>query len=148
QGTRLRAESLAVRIGGMNIAEMSRMKIANMRQFFDELPMSDHEASLCRQVLPQIMARLQYLSIVGLGYLTLERPLRTVSGGEAQRVALTSTLGSSLVNMLYVLDEPSAGLHPSDIRRLADAIVELKQRGNTVILVEHEETMIRLADRA
>ncbi|MEX1041007.1 MAG: excinuclease ABC subunit UvrA [Pirellulaceae bacterium] len=148
QGTRLRAESLAVRVGGLNIAEMSRMKIANMRQFFDELPLSDHEASLCRQVLPQILARLQYLSIVGLGYLTLERPLRTVSGGEAQRVALTSTLGSSLVNMLYVLDEPSAGLHPSDIRRLADAIVELKQRGNTVILVEHEETMIRLADRA
>lgn len=147
QGTRLRPEALAVRVGGKNIAEISAMKIVDALQHFRDLKQSEYEATLSRQVLPQVLARLQYLEIVGLGYLALDRSLRTLSGGEAQRITLTSTLGSSLVNMLYVLDEPTAGLHPSDITRLTEAIVDLRNRGNTVVVVEHEETLIRQADQ-
>lgn len=147
QGTRLRPEALAVRVGGKNIAEISSMKIVDAVAHFRDLNMSDYERALCRQVMPQVLARLEYLCIVGLGYLALDRSLRTLSGGEAQRVTLTSTLGSSLVNMLYVLDEPTAGLHPSDITRLNEAIVDLRNRGNTVVVVEHEETLIRAADQ-
>ncbi|MBI1246952.1 excinuclease ABC subunit A [bacterium] len=146
-GTRLRPEALAVRVGGKNIAEISSMKIVDALAHFQNLELSDYESALCRQVMPQVLARLQYLCIVGLGYLALDRSLRTLSGGEAQRVTLTSTLGSSLVNMLYVLDEPTAGLHPSDITRLNEAIVDLRDRGNTVVVVEHEETLIRAADQ-
>ena len=98
-------------------------------------------------MLEQAQARLGYLVDVGLGYLTLDRTLRTLSGGEAQRVALTGALGSSLVNMLYVLDEPSVGLHPRDVDRLIGAIRALRDRGNTVVVVEHEEAMIRAADQ-
>ena len=98
-------------------------------------------------MLDQAQARLRYLVEVGLGYLTLDRTLRTLSGGEAQRVALTSALGSSLVNMLYVLDEPSVGLHPRDVDRLTGAIRSLRDRGNSVVVVEHEESMIRAADQ-
>ena len=94
-------------------------------------------------MLEQVQARLRYLCDVGLGYLTLDRTIRTLSGGEAQRVALTATLGSSLVNMLYVLDEPSVGLHPCDVERLTDAILRLRDRGNTVVVTEHEATLIR-----
>lgn len=146
-GTRLRPEALAVRVGGKNIAEISSMKIVDALAHFHALELSDYQSALCRQVMPQVLARLQYLCIVGLGYLALDRSLRTLSGGEAQRVTLTSTLGSSLVNMLYVLDEPTAGLHPSDIARLNEAIVDLRNRGNTVVVVEHEETLIRAADQ-
>lgn len=147
QGTRLRPEALAVRVGGKNIAEISSMKIVDAVAHFRQIKLSDYESALCRQVMPQVLARLEYLCIVGLGYLALDRSLRTLSGGEAQRVTLTSTLGSSLVNMLYVLDEPTAGLHPSDITRLNEAIVDLRNRGNTVVVVEHEETLIRTADQ-
>ena len=98
-------------------------------------------------MLEQVQARLGYLEAVGLGYLTLDRTLRTLSGGEARRVALTSALGSSLVNMLYVLDEPSIGLHPRDIHQLLGAIEQLRDRGNTVVVVEHEEAIIRAADQ-
>lgn len=98
-------------------------------------------------MIEQVRARLAYLEAVGLGYLTLDRMLRTLSGGEARRVALTSALGSSLVNMLYVLDEPSIGLHPRDIRQLLDAVEKLRDRGNTVVVVEHEEAIIRAADQ-
>ncbi|GAA4419805.1 excinuclease ABC subunit UvrA [Bremerella cremea] len=146
-GTRLRPEALAVRVGGKNIAEISSMKIVDALAHFHALELTDYQSALCRQVMPQVLARLQYLCIVGLGYLALDRSLRTLSGGEAQRVTLTSTLGSSLVNMLYVLDEPTAGLHPSDISRLNKAIVDLRNRGNTVVVVEHEETLIRAADQ-
>jgi len=146
-GTRLRSESLAVRVGSKNIAEVSAMKIVDVLQHFQTLNLSEYEHALCRQVLPQVIARLQYLCVVGLGYLALDRSLRTLSGGEAQRVTLTSTLGSSLVNMLYVLDEPTAGLHPSDVARLNEAILDLRNRGNTVVVVEHEESLIRSADQ-
>jgi excinuclease ABC subunit A len=147
-GTRLRPESLATRIGGKNIAEVSAIKIADALEFFRTLPLSDWQRQVGRMMLEQVQARLGYLDAVGLGYLTLDRTLRTLSGGEVRRVALTAALGSSLVNMLYVLDEPSIGLHPRDIRRLIGAIQGLRDRGNTVVVVEHEEAIIRAADQA
>src|SRR5947207_10677542 len=98
-------------------------------------------------MLEPVHARPGFLDSIGLGYLTLDRSLRTLSGGEAQRVSLTTALGSSLVNMLYVLDEPSVGLHPADVDRLVRAVVSLRDRGNTVCVVEHEESMIRAADQ-
>jgi excinuclease ABC subunit A len=146
-GTRLRREALASRIGGKNIAEISGMKIQDAFQFFGDLDLPANERQVGRIMLDQAQARLKYLVDVGLGYLTLDRMLRTLSGGEAQRVALTSALGSSLVNMLYVLDEPSVGLHPRDIDRLIGAILSLRDRGNSVVVVEHEEAVIRAADQ-
>jgi len=146
-GSRLRPEALATRIGGRNIAEISTMKIQDALAFFRALELPDWQRKIGRVMLDQSQARLKYLVDVGLGYLTLDRTLRTLSGGEAQRVALTSALGSSLVNMLYVLDEPSVGLHPRDVDRLTGAILSLRDRGNSVIVVEHEESMIRAADQ-
>ena len=146
-GTRLREESLATQIGGKNIAQICAMKISDCLAFFRRLALSDWERSVGRTMLEQVQSRLGFLDAVGLGYLTLDRTLRTTSGGEAQRVALTTALGSSLVNMLYVLDEPSVGLHPTDVDRLKTAILALRDRGNTVCVVEHEESLIRAADQ-
>ncbi len=122
------------------------MKIADALEFLRSLELDDWQRQVSRVMLEQAQSRLKYLVEVGLGYLTLDRTLRTLSGGEAQRVALTSALGSSLVNMLYVLDEPSVGLHPRDVDRLTAAIRSLRDRGNSVVVVEHEESMIRAAD--
>ncbi len=146
-GARLRPEALASRVGGKNIAEISGMKIQDALRFFRELVVPEWQRRIGRIMLDQAQARLKYLVDVGLGYLTLDRTLRTLSGGEAQRVALTGALGSSLVNMLYVLDEPSVGLHPRDVDRLIGAISDLRNRGNSVVVVEHEEAMIRAADQ-
>jgi excinuclease ABC subunit A len=146
-GSRLKDDALCVRVGGRNIAEISRLKVADAAAFFRALDLNDEERAVARMMWDQVQARLRFLEQVGLGYLTLDRTLRTLSGGEAQRVALTSALGSNLVNMLYVLDEPSVGLHPHDVDQLKEAIVRLKKRGNTVVLVEHEEAMIRAADQ-
>lgn len=146
-GARLRREALATRIGGKNIAEISNMRIQDALTFLHGLDLSVWERHVGRIMLDQAQARLKYLIDVGLGYLTLDRMLRTLSGGEAQRVALTGALGSSLVNMLYVLDEPSVGLHPRDVDRLIGAIRSLRDRGNSVVVVEHEEAMIRAADQ-
>ncbi|HJT31295.1 MAG TPA: excinuclease ABC subunit UvrA [Pirellulales bacterium] len=146
-GARLRPEALATRVGGKNIAELSNLKVREAAEFFRSLELPDWQRAVGRMMLDQVRARLGYLQAVGLDYLTLDRPLRTLSGGEAQRVALTSALGSSLVNMLYVLDEPSIGLHPHDTGRLLTAIEGLRDRGNTVVVVEHEEAMIRAADQ-
>ncbi len=146
-GARLRSEALAARVGGKNLAELSALKIDEALRFFAELTLTPWQQEVARMMLGQVRARLGYLQAVGLGYLTLDRTLRTLSGGEVRRVALTSALGSSLVNMLYVLDEPSIGLHPRDIHRLISAIVSLRDRGNTVVVVEHEEAMIRAADQ-
>jgi excinuclease ABC subunit A len=146
-GSRLRPEALATRLGGLNIAEISALKIRDAVRFFRELSLSDWERTVGRMMLDQVQTRIGYLDAVGLGYLTLDRTLRTLSGGEAQRVALTSALGSSLVNMLYVLDEPSIGLHPADMDRLVAAVLSLRDRGNSVLVVEHEETMLRAADQ-
>ena len=145
-GTRLRSESLATRIGGRNIAEVEQLKIRESLSFWQSLELPTWERQVGRMMLDQIVARLTFLNEVGLGYLTLDRTLKTLSGGEAQRVALTSALGSSLVNMLYVLDEPSVGLHPSDVERLVVAVKSLRDRGNSVIVIEHEEAMLRAAD--
>ena len=121
-GDRLRPTALAVELGGQNLGQVSRMEIRVARRFLQGLQLSAWQRQVARVMLEQIDARLGYLEAVGLEYLTLDRTLRTLSGGEAQRVALTSALGSSLVNMLYVLDEPSVGLHPQDVGRLLDAI--------------------------
>ena len=127
------------------------MQIGAAAEFFRQLrgnedqsplPLSDHERRVGRMMLEQVQNRLNYLESVGLGYLTLDRTIRTLSGGEARRVGLTSALGSSLVNMLYVLDEPSIGLHPCDVGALVQSIEKLRDRANTVVVVEHEEAMI------
>lgn len=146
-GKRLKPEALAYSVGGKSIAEVLSMQADQTNEFFHALQLEPREAKIAAEPLTQISDRIGYLQDVGLGYLQLDRTLRTLSGGETQRVALTSALGSSLVNMLYVLDEPTAGLHPADVQRLSHAIVGLRDRGNTVIVVEHDETMIRLADR-
>jgi len=145
-GKRLKPEALAVRVGGLNMAEILAMKVCQAAEFFRSLQLSEWEYQVGRMMLEQVQARLEYLETVGLGYLTLDRTLRTLSGGEARRVALSSALSSSLVNMLYVLDEPSIGLHPRDISRLVEALHRLRDRGNTVVVVEHEEAIIRAAD--
>jgi len=146
-GRRLRSEALATKVGGKSIADICQLKIEQSLAFFQSLQLTDWDRTVGRMMLEQVESRLGYLCEVGLGYLTLDRTLRTLSGGEAQRVAMTSALGSSLVNMLYVLDEPSVGLHPRDVDRLTDSIAGLRDRGNTVVVTEHEETLLRRADQ-
>lgn len=145
-GARLKPESLAVRVGGKHLGELMTMQIGSAFEFIRGLSLSDHQRVIGRMMLEQVLTRLKFLQSIGLDYLTLDRPLKTLSGGEMQRVALTSALGSSLVNMLYVLDEPSVGLHPRDTQRLFDAVKQLRDRGNSVVVVEHEETFLRGAD--
>ena len=145
-GRRLRPEALAVRVAGRGIDQWTGLRVAQMRSLIESLVLEPWEASVAKQSLSQVRSRLEYLETVGLGHLALDRPLRTLSGGEAQRVALTTTLGASLVNMLYVLDEPSVGLHPRDIEPLVAAIQRLRDRGNTVVVVEHEEALLKAAD--
>jgi len=145
-GQRLKPEALAYRIGGKNMAELAAMQAGDARDFFANVELNPRDAAIAKEPLRQVLDRLSYLNRVGLSYLQIDRTLRTLSGGETQRVTLTSALGSALVNMLYVLDEPTAGLHPYDVERLREAIDGLRLRGNTVIIVEHEESMIRGAD--
>jgi excinuclease ABC subunit A len=146
-GKRLNDEALAWRVDGLNIAEFSQLTIDETTSRLANLPLTNHEQQVVRTALPQIVSRLKFLQEVGLGYLSLDRTMRTLSGGEAQRAMLTSVLGSSLVNMLYILDEPSVGLHPRDVGRLVAAIRRLAARGNSVVVVEHEEELIRAADQ-
>lgn len=145
-GQRFRAEVLAITLGEKSIADLGSMTIRDARSFIEALQLPEWKAQIARTPLAQIGARLSYLAQVGLDYLTLDRSMRTLSGGEAQRTALTSALGSSLVNVLYVFDEPTIGLHPVDTGRLISAIAALRDRGNTVVVVEHEEDFIRAAD--
>lgn len=145
-GARLNQSALAVRIGGQNIAEISRLKIREAISWFKQLELTPWQYSVGRLLLDQVVNRLAYLEQVGVGHLSLERPLRTLSGGEAQRVSLTSALGSNLVGMLYVLDEPCVGLHPADVPQLVGTIGELRNRGNTVAVIEHEAAVLRAAD--
>jgi excinuclease ABC subunit A len=145
-GARLNKSALAVRIGGQNIAEISRLKIREAISWFRQLELTPWQYSVGRLLLEQVVNRLTYLDQVGVGHLSLERPLRTLSGGEAQRVSLTSALGSNLVGMLYVLDEPCVGLHPADVPQLVGTIGELRNRGNTVAVIEHEAAVLRSAD--
>ncbi len=145
-GARLRPEALAIRIAGKNFADFCALKIREALAFLNDLQLPAWREQVAKALVSDVRSRLEYLRDVGLGYVTIDRPLRTLSGGEAQRIALTSTLGSSLVDMLYVLDEPSVGLHPADVAPLAAAIERLQQRGNTVVVVEHEEAIIRRAN--
>ncbi len=146
-GKRYNEAALAYRIGDQTIADALSMTAGEAAQFFADPPLEKRERSIAEEPLRQVCDRLGYLAAVGLEYLQLDRPLRTLSGGETQRVALTSALGGSLVNMLYVLDEPTAGLHARDVQRLVDAVKKLRDRGNTVIVVEHNQTMIEASDR-
>ena len=140
------ADGLTALVGGLNIGEVTELTTADALEHFRQLALSEFEEQVAGRVLEEIRKRLQYLVEVGLDYLTLDRTLRTLSGGEGQRVALTSALGSSLVHMLYVLDEPSIGLHQRDNERLLKTLTYLRDLGNTVIVVEHDEDAIRRAD--
>jgi excinuclease ABC subunit A len=145
-GSRLRREALAVRIAGRNIADVVRFPIRAAGQFFETLQLSEREVSIARRVLKEIRERLGFLIQVGLEYLTLDRAAATLSGGEGQRIRLATQIGSSLVGVLYILDEPSIGLHQRDNRRLLDTLERLRDLGNTVLVVEHDEETIRAAD--
>jgi len=146
-GTRLKKGSLATCVANRNIAQICELQITQCREWIAKVIREEEKNQVAKRVLLEIDSRLRYLESVGLGYLSLDRPLRTLSAGEAQRVALTTALGSNLVNMLYVLDEPSIGLHPHDVDPLVQAIVNLRDRSNTVLVVEHEPSVIRAADR-
>ena len=145
-GTRLKKESTWVKIQGMSICDLVEMPIVNLKQWFDKLQLTENEQQIAKRLLIEINNRLQFLLDVGLGYLTLNRPSNTLSGGESQRINLTTSLGSSLVGSLYILDEPSIGLHSRDTNRLIHVLRQLQQLGNTVIVVEHDEEIMRAAD--
>lgn len=145
-GSRLRREALYVRVGGKNIAELVSMPVAELTLFFRDLVLDEHDTRTASRILTEIRNRLQYLEEVGLGYLTLDRLSSTLSGGESQRINLSTSLGSNLTGSLYILDEPSIGLHPRDTNRLIGVLRQLRDLGNTVIVVEHEEEVIRAAD--
>ena len=145
-GARLRREALSVRVGGKTIAELSALPIRRLTRFVARLDLSASTAARTDSVLRELKARLGYLEEVGLGYLTLDRQARTLSGGEAQRIHLASALGSALTDTLYALDEPTVGLHPRDGRRLLGVLRHLTKMGNTVVLVEHDPTIIQGAD--
>lgn len=147
KGARLRTEALAVQLGKYNIRDFSIMQISDFIKILNDLELSPWQAQVGKDAFQQVHNRLSFLIQVGLGYLTLDRPVRTLSEGEQRRVCLTSVLGSSLVDVLYVLDEPSIGLHPHDTKRLLDSIIRLRDRGNTVVVVEHEESILKAADR-
>lgn len=146
QGKRLKKLSLVHRFGDLDIATVAQMRIDHLTEFFDGVQLSDVEAELAARLLEQIGNRIEYLCDVGLGYLTLDRPLKDLSTGEAQRVTLTAALGSQLVNMLYVLDEPTSGLHRLDVNQMIHAIEKLRDRGNSVIVVEHEPALLDVAN--
>ncbi len=143
-GTRLRPEARAVRLGGRDITEVASMTVADALHYLDTLPDADNP--IARRALVPVRSRLDYLARIGLDYLTLDRQARTLSAGEARRVALTSALGSGLVNTLYVLDEPSIGLHPRDVGRLIEVVRGLVDAGNSLVVVEHDEDIVRAAD--
>ncbi len=145
-GTRLKKESLAVTVGDMNIADLTNLSIKKAKKFFDNLTLTEREMMIAQQLLKEIKARLEFLNNVGLDYLTLSRAAGTLSGGEAQRIRLATQIGSGLVGVLYILDEPSIGLHQRDNSKLLDALKRLRDLGNSLIVVEHDEETMREAD--
>ena len=147
-GSRLKKEALHFRIGGKNIAEVSAMSIAEFADWMEHIEehLSDKERKIAQEILKEIRERLRFLMDVGLGYLSLDRASRSLSGGESQRIRLATQIGSKLVNVLYILDEPSIGLHQRDNRKLIRSLEELRDAGNSVIVVEHDEDMMRAAD--
>lgn len=147
EGKKLRQESLAVRIAGKNIHDITTLSISNAKQFFENLNLEGNQKLIAQEVLKEIINRLNFLINVGLHYLTLNRKAPTLSGGESQRIRLASQIGSSLVGVMYILDEPSIGLHQRDNRRLINMLQHLRDLGNTILVVEHDEEMIRTADQ-
>ena len=145
-GLRLKKEALSVRFQGINIAEFSRMSVERALAFLKKMHLTEREHIVASRILKEINDRLSFLAKVGIGYLTLDRPSLTLSGGESQRVRLATQIGSSLTGVLYVLDEPSIGLHPRDCKKLLESLSAIKNAGNTIIVVEHDEETIRWAD--
>jgi excinuclease ABC subunit A len=146
EGYRLRKEALYVKVGSKHIGELCEMPVKDLKVWFDELKLSDHDKQVAKRILIEINTRIKTLLDVGLGYLTLNRLANSLSGGESQRIQLTRSLGSNLTNSLYILDEPSIGLHSRDTTRLINVLKELRNLGNTVVVVEHDEMMMREAD--
>ena len=146
RGTRLKKEALYVKVGGRSIAELVEMPITELQTFFLNLQLDEHDAAIAKRLMLEINNRIRFLVDVGLGYLTLSRLSNTLSGGESQRINLATSLGSSLVGSLYILDEPSIGLHSRDTERLIRVLRQLQELGNTVVVVEHDEEIIRAAD--
>lgn len=145
-GSRLKKEATYIRVGDKPITELVLMSIHQLKDFFDHLQLNEHEAAIAKRLLTEINNRIQFLLDVGLGYLTLNRLSNTLSGGESQRINLVTSLGSSLVGSLYILDEPSIGLHPRDTHLLIKVLEQLRDLGNTVIVVEHDEEIMNAAD--
>ena len=145
-GSRLKKEAEYVRVGGRNICELVDMPVTDLHRFFAQLTLDEHDAAIAKRLLVEINSRLQFLLDVGLGYLTLNRLSNTLSGGESQRINLVTSLGSPLVGSLYILDEPSIGLHSRDTDKLIRVLRQLQEAGNTVVVVEHDEEIIRAAD--
>ena len=146
KGKRLRAEALGVTVGGKNIVDLCALSVADTIEFFEKIEFSPTELQIAAQVIKEIRARLDFLKNVGLEYLTLDRSAGTLSGGEAQRIRLATQIGSALTGVMYILDEPSIGLHQRDNQRLIDTLTRLRDLGNTVIVVEHDEQTLRTAD--
>ncbi len=146
RGHRLQPEALSYRVGGLNIARISDMSIGHLRDFFRGLDLPEHEKDISSEIMRQLHLKLHFLVRVGIGYLTLNRDARTLSGGESQRINLSNQLASKLTGTLYVLDEPTVGLHPQDVSRIADILKELADAGNTVIAVEHDRAIIEASD--
>ncbi len=146
RGTRLKKEAGYVKVGGYSIQDLVLLPVNELKTFFKELDINEHETQVAKRILIEISNRLNFLDDVGLGYLTLNRLSSTLSGGESQRINLATSLGSSLVGSLYILDEPSIGLHPKDTERLINVLRKLQKIGNTVLVVEHDEEIIRAAD--
>ncbi|MCY2687254.1 excinuclease ABC subunit UvrA [Salinimicrobium sp. TH3] len=146
KGKRLRPEANYVKVGGTNITQLVEMPIDKVSEFFDQLQLSESDAAIAKRLLTEIRNRLGFLSKVGLTYLTLNRKSNTLSGGESQRINLATSLGSSLVGSMYILDEPSIGLHPRDTLKLIEVLKSLRDLGNTVIVVEHDEDIMKAAD--
>jgi excinuclease ABC subunit A len=147
QGTRLRKDANYVIVAGHTITDLVLMPLDQLQVFFAEVSLSDHDMAVAKRLLTEINNRLEYLNDVGLGYLNLNRLSSTLSGGESQRINLATSLGSSLVGSMYILDEPSIGLHPRDTQRLIRVLKKLRDKGNTVIVVEHDEEIMRAADQ-
>ena len=145
-GYRVRQEARYVKINGLHIGELCRMPVRDLASWFDDLQLNDHKAAIAKRILVELTQRINTMLDVGLGYLTLERLANSLSGGESQRIQLTRCLGSNLTNSLYILDEPSIGLHSRDTKRLIKVLKQLRDLGNTVVVVEHDEQMMREAD--
>ena len=145
-GSRLRKEALYVKVGGKTIHELLCMNVSQLLEFLENIQLSDYDRKIVDKAIEEIVSRLKYIQDVGLGYLTLNRTSNTLSGGESQRINLVTALGSSLVGSLYILDEPSIGLHPRDTERLISVLRRLRDIGNTVVVVEHDEEIMRAAD--